>query len=132
MRKMSVYEDYYKIKCETYEEKILSLIWQLASEKECNAVEHIELRQQLEVSQAKVASLKELNEQLQDDIINANMNFEIMDKLSEERRVALVELGTTRTWCYDCGTGMGNIIGGIKHDYGCDYVRLVKDGGEGC
>jgi hypothetical protein len=71
-------------------------------------------------------TLKELNEQLQNDIINANMNSEIMGKLSEERRVALEKCIPNEIGGYDVRLERCIFCKEYEHKPDCDYVRLIK------
>ncbi len=72
--------------------------------------------------------LKELSEQLQNDIINANMNLEIMVNLAEERRVALEKCSPHNGFsnCLFCDKTDNKIWESGEHESNCDYVRLIK------
>ena len=108
--------------------------------EECKTLrkENAELRQQLTEANAGIESIsqhyrewvdgleKEVAE-LREELDSANACNTALWALAEERRVALGRLAEERIWCYACGTPMGNIIGGIKHEPNCDYCRLVKE-----
>ncbi len=71
--------------------------------------------------------LKELSEQLQNDIINANMNSEIMGKLAEERRVALEKCIPNEIGGYDVRLERCIFCKEYEHKPNCDFVRLIKE-----
>jgi hypothetical protein len=87
----------------------------------------IEKDKQLEMSQKMLEAQAVICERVGDDNARLFNKLKASNDLSEERRVMLVRCNKTKTWCCGCRTPMGYLIGGIKHDVDCDYIRLTSN-----